>query len=616
MSHPFQYNQSRIIPASILGGCAWVVMGKLGPVISGTFINWPATLAGGICTISALVIIANTCGFIANALDLLAASTPKGNKGNAKWASYRSLRKDILHSGWAPYWGVFAKGNFSLGKPIFADYASNAVTFGTAGSGKGIGVVLPTCLAIRKSKILPDFKGVNSCCLKEPLEARGEKFRMLNIGGMQTNILGEGDFYNPLNIISDNFKRSGGIQNITSDCEELSLQLYEESESGSNKDDKYWHNGSCDFIGYSIQQCILVHGDKATLGTVNQLLNHREQLLKEALWAAGRLEDKDGHFLPPMPLEDSPWVNCHDPEDVKNYIAYFRAKANSIADLLLTIDSKTADSFLTGARQSLAPYNITTHAHKVLSKSTFRFGNMKEGNSPMTVAIIIDSSRMETQSKIASLLQWCALTELKRHKNKHRPVYFIADECTNFKIHNLPSLQTWGREYGIRWHGFIQSLSAYRTTYGKEAVNILLSETEIKQFLPSQREPETLELIERLLGEQSIITKNHNGNYEQFGVHGFNYQEEAKPLMRAEEIRRTDKTILFIRKNRPILTTLPPIAGIVPWRKQIGINPFYDKPFLKRVTLRLGHRKGNPILRLYKRLINVLHHTKSKEELS
>ena len=111
-----------------------------------------------------------------------------------------------------------------------------------------------------------------------------------------------------------------------------------------------------------------------------------------------------------------------------------------------------------------------------------------------------------------------------------------------------------------------------------------------------------LQLIARLLSERAIITETHNGNRDEFGVQGFGLQEDAKPLMTEDEIRRTDKTILFIGANRPILTSLPPIASIAPWRMQIGINPFFGKPFLKRVSLRIGNRDGQIIARLFKKL--------------
>ena len=122
-----------------------------------------------------------------------------------------------------------------------------------------------------------------------------------------------------------------------------------------------------------------------------------------------------------------------------------------------------------------------------------------------------------------------------------------------------------------------------------------------------------LQLIARLLSERAIITETHNGNRDESpkpttatamnsACRALVCKSDAKPLMTEDEIRRTDKTILFIGANRPILTSLPPIASIAPWRMQIGINPFFGKPFLKRVSLRIGNRDGQIIARLFKKL--------------
>ena len=595
----------RILFALIVGGLAGYAFLEMGPLVFGPVINWPAVVTGGCVMIAAIALAEDLFALMADALELLGARTPKGLKGTAKWCtSLWSIRKDLLRKGWGPYWGVMALGWFligSRGKPIFADYESNAVTFGTAGSGKGVGVVLPNGMAIRGPKLFTDFKGVNTCCLKGPLEARGETFRILNLGGLHKEIIGEGDFYNPVLVIADNFARRGGLQDVTGDCDEMCLQITPEPPDGGQGDGRYWRGGERDYMSFAIQQRILVHGPAATLGHALQFLKNREQLLKEALWVAGRLKDKEDQALPAMNLETAPWVKFHAPEDVENYIAEHRANAGSIADQLLVPDSKSADGFLSGARLSLAPYNITTRAHKVMSKSTFRFAEMKDSDQVTNVGIVIDPSRKETQCKIASLIQWCAFTELKRCENKRRKVYFLCDETTNFKIHDLPGLQTWGREFGIVWHGFIQSIAAYRAVYGREAVSTLLSETFIKQFLPGQRDPEMLQLIMQLLSRQAIVTKSHSGSFARFGVQGFGLNEDARPLMNEDEIRRTNKTILCIGANRPLLTTLPPIASIAPWRRQIGINPFFGKPYLKRIKLRLGKRDGNIFMRLGRR---------------
>jgi len=593
MSVQQKTNAERISPfgSGVIACGAFYLAHHFAPLIeSNGIINVVPAIAVIIGTAHGANTLAAASAYLAGIFDIWAAKTPRGRKGQAAWTSWKSLcKRDVKKWHWAPYWGTYAHGWIHRGKPICADYSSNCVTIGTAGSGKGVGVVLPTCLAIRDSKLLADFKGANICMLKKALEKRGEIVIALNIGGMHTDILGETHCYNPSNIVSDDFERPGGLNDVGADAEELANQLYPEPAEGGN--DRFWRDGSRTAIQMAILATVLVRGKQANLGQVSQLLDNRAELLNDMLWACGRLKGADGNALPPMPLESSPWAKSHDAADVSAFVAWYRNKASALADLLQSKDDKVAESFLTGARQALSVFNGASRAAKVLSRSTFRFGDMKEGTKPVTVSIVIDASRLATQGKIAALLQWCAFTEFKRHPNFKKPVYFIADETTNFKIDNLPSLQTWGREYGIRWHGFVQSLSAYRTTYGKEALNVLLSETEIKQFLPQQREPETLDLISKLLAQKSVVNKTHNGSKDHYGIHGFGLAEDSKPLMDADEIRRTDKAILFIRGNRPVLTDLPPIASIHPWRKQIGNNPFYKKRWLLPIRLRIRARR-------------------------
>ncbi|NRA30144.1 MAG: TraM recognition domain-containing protein, partial [Parvularculaceae bacterium] len=216
----------------------------------------------------------------------------------------------------------------------------------------------------------------------------------------------------------------------------------------------------------------------------------------------------------------------------------------------------------------------------------------KDGK-PVTVFLVADASRIEAQAPVLGLLNWCMLTELKRHENKSVPTYLYAEECTNYKVDGLGSLLTWGRSYGLRLHLVVQSLSAFRRVYGQEALNTLLSETEIKQILPATREPETLSMVEKMLGETAIMTRGHRQSAKVIGeIEGHDLREDIRPLMTADELRRTEKTVLIVRKHKPMLVELPPYAAIAPWRKEeVGINPFHGKPFLLPVRLRLKRRK-------------------------
>ena len=280
-------NTGGLILALILGGGAWWVLHETGPILRGSGIEPLPALAGFVLVASGFVAVASLLRSAGDLLDWIKARTPRGQKGKARWVrSLRELGGD-LSRGWAPYWGSFK------GQPVFADYASNALTLGPAGTGKGVGVIQPTALSIPYSKTFVDFKGELACVLAGPLRERGEAVRLLNIADMWTDILGPSDEYNPLHLIADDFRRPGGIQDITDDVEEMCLQLLPEPEGGDAKGERYFRDGSRTFIGFAIQMCVLIHGPDATLGDVAQMLNDRRSLHHHALWACGRLPQKE-----------------------------------------------------------------------------------------------------------------------------------------------------------------------------------------------------------------------------------------------------------------------------------------------------------------------------------
>ena len=583
----------KLIPAVLFAAGALYWLEQAGPMVSGGEINIAASTAAALLMVCAMTALVEILSLLGNLFDWQQARTTQGLKGTAGFVRrLGEVRPDLIAKGWGPYWGVFKKG-----QPIFADYASNALTIGPAGSGKGIGVVTPMILSVHQSKTVVDFKGELACMLARALRQRGETVRILNLGDLFTEILGPTDYYNPICLILDDVERPGGLRDVSDDAHEMSLQLLPNSGKGDVRGENvYFDDGSRTFIAFCMILCVLLYGPEATLGDVAQMLNDRKNLLKHALWVCGRLtrpgEDGEAEPIPPMPIDESPWASLHPKDDLEAFTQYFRGVAAGIGDLLSNQESRTADSFLTGAQQALSRFNISTRAHLATSKSSFRFAEQKESNKPVTVFIVADAARINAQKPVLGLIQYCMMQELKRHQNKHRPVYLIADEATNFKLHDLGSLMTWGRGYGIRLHLIFQALSAFRAVYGQDVLNIALSEAEIVQILPGQREPDTLKLIAGRMGKQSIVTKQFRGQTVAgpFGVDGINYQETGRELQTEDEIRRSDKAILFLRRHRPLLTDLPLVAAIDPFRTQIDINPFHGKPFLLPIQLRL--RRG------------------------
>jgi type IV secretory pathway TraG/TraD family ATPase VirD4 len=581
------------IVSAMYGIGAYIIMQHLPPLVEGYHIAVSTAFMLVLCCVFFMSVAVWCCQAIATGCEWLCAITPRHNKGTAKWAAWRSLKKDIKRYGWSPYWGYLQPHWWSIKRLLFVDYESCAMTAGISGSGKGVCVVQPSAMAVHHSKIFMDLKGNYDSLLREPLTARGEVFHALNIGGLSH--IKDQSSYNPCDILNDDLMNPhGGLADFISDAEEFAAHLHPQS----HKDiEGYWKIGAQDLISTAIIQCSLVNGQDTNLFLAHQLLLDRASYLHDMQWVAGQLEDKDGNSMPAMPLEQSPLLAHHSEQDRNHFIDFYRAKAKSVADMLSAKDNKSAEAFIAGARQAMRHFRIGSHAHKVMSRSTFRFKDLKEHNNrPVNVAIVVDATRLSSQQSIASLVQSCALIELRRSNGKN-PVYIYADECTTFRIHDLQKLMTYGREYLIRLHLIFQSIAAFRAAYGQDAVGTLLSETEIKQFLAGTKEPETLDLIEKMAGNRSVIVKNHNAQMEDIGLHGYGYAEDSKKHLSSYEARCLKKSVLFIRDNDPALVETPPIAAIHPWRKQMGINPFFGKPFLKRIKLRIGNRKPPLLLR-------------------
>ncbi len=565
----------------ITGVSIWAYLQLGAPIVSREIQPLPA-LALLFAALGILRIIICLLEFLVAFIDWQSTRTTTGRSGTASFGRKKGFKKDLTRKKQGPFWGVNAARDHTA---LFFDYVSNALTIAPAGSGKGICTVVPMGMSIRGSKIFPDFKGELICMLKKPLEKRGEIVRKLNPAGLWKEKIGESDSYSPLDIIADDLNRPGGLRDVMDDLREITRQILPEP-SERESENTYFREGSRGLIGMATLIETMIEEYDATLSSVSLLIEDRLRLEDHARWIAGLDINGKPHSDGAFPIEQTPWAQKHSTEDVAEFTKLVRAKAKNLLALMSGEDTRTFDSFITGAQQALAPFAFGRLA-SCMGRSTFRMDELKEGKNPTNLFIVSDASRMEAYKPFIGLIQWCCMTAIKRHKNKDRSVYFILDEATNYKISGLESLLTWGRSYGLKLHVIFQDLSAFERVYGKAALETLLSETEIKQFLPGQRSPKTLELIsKKLLGEQSVISANLSRTETASGVRE-SLSETARVLMTEDEIRRTNHGILFVRRNRPILFDPVSYAEIYPWKNQVGINPFFGKAFRKRTKLRI-----------------------------
>ncbi|MEO1192913.1 MAG: type IV secretory system conjugative DNA transfer family protein [Pseudomonadota bacterium] len=576
-------NISFLGTAAMTGGLVWLGDYLGAPIINGEIQPLPAAvwLAAGL---GGLTLTIQSLELLARASNWKRMHTATGKGGTGGWAKKKHFKRELSRKKQGPFWGISADKSRT---PLFIPYDSNAVTFGPAGSGKGETSVVPNCLSILDSKVIPDFKDAElSCMLKGELERRGERVIILNAPRKHTEIIGEGETYNPIDIVTDDLNRPGGLRDVMDDLREMTMQLRPEPASGESEN-TYFRNGARGRIADSILFESMIDEYDATLSSVSLLIEDRDRLDNTARWVAGIDLKGKPHPGGPMPIERTDWAKMHPPQDVAEFTQLVRARARNLVSLMDRPDNRTFESFITDAQQALAPFAFGRFA-PAMGRSTFRMEDLKNGDKATSLFIIADESRPETSNAYIGLNQWCCMTALKRHTNKHKDVYFICDEANNYKVNGLIELLTWGRAYKLHVHIFCQNIAAFRKIYGQDGADTLISETEIKQFLPGQRLPEMLELMSKqLLGEQSVMAPNM-GQGGQQTVFQDTLSESSRALMTLDELRRSDLGLLFVRRCRPIAFEPVSYAEVKPWRDgQVGINPFYGKPYRKPVKLRL-----------------------------
>ncbi len=579
-----QSSPNRFVQCVVTGLCAWIYL-KTAPAMVGDEIVWLPMLALCLAIVLGISLFTHGLMMMAYFFSWLSIHQDTGLEGTARWGEFKDIKPELEPKKTGAFWGM------TLGKkqkPLFIDYASNAMTVAPAGSGKGIYTVVAMGLSIRFGKVFSDFKGELFSILKAPLEKRGETVRVLNPAALWSDTIGESDCYNPIDIIVDDLYRPGGLRDVPDDLRELSAQLSPEP-AEEDSDDSYWREGGRRIISDETLLEAMIEGYDATLASVALLTEDRKALERNLRWVVG--VDLKGQPLKdgPMPIEQAGWAKYHSEQDVTEFAKLVRARASNLLALMCNPDSKTFDSFIGSAQQALAPFAFGRLA-PAMRRSTFSMDDLKDPEQITNLFIVADSSRMESFKKYIGLIQWCAMTAMKRHENKKQPVYFILDEATNYKVFGLEDLLTWGRSYGLRIHLIFQSLSAFEKTYGKSALQTLYSETEIKQFLAGQRSPKTLELIsQQLLGKESLMNASMSMNTLEDRTNT-QMNEKGRPLATSDEIRRMKCGILIVRQSLPLLFEPVSYGAVHPWRKQVGINPFHGKPFLQKVKLKLKNK--------------------------
>ena len=217
---------------------------------------------------------------------------------------------------------------------------------------------------------------------------------------------------------------------------------------------------------------------------------------------------------------------------------------------------KTARSILISAAVRLSAF-ILPQIVSITSRDDMELGMMGDRKQAV-FAIIPDNDG--TFNYLVGMLYTCAFQALYYQADKvHQgglpvPVRLMMDEFCNVSLpDDFGKLQATMRSRNIMSTIVLQNISALKALF-KDDWEGLMGNADTLLYLGGN-EQSTHEYISKLLGKETIDTRNRSQSKGRNGSMSINYQQTGRELLLPDEVRTLDNdyAILFIRGERPVM---------------------------------------------------------------
>lgn len=477
------------------------------------------------------------------------AERPTGVFGTASFANLQNCADAGLTD---PY-GLFL-GSLK-GVPLFFNGKAHLLTVAPARQGKGTCVVITNLLHYPGSVFVTDPKGeLAAVTAKHRQERLGQKIIYLNPWGLHGLPRNR---YNPLQPLIEMAADPRRHHELGDAARSLAMQLIPEPAGGDKN--QYFRDASRNLLeGLILYVATRVRPQKCTL---------------PELWRVVKSTD-----LLEMTFVDMAKSNAMDGVVAaygQEFLTQFEEGARQFAD------------FRTGVSNALQIFRPGGLLADAVSGSDVSLQDLKAEGT--TVYVMIPAERIADYGVWLALITRHAISAVATKQGGER-VLFLLDEFANMgRIAGLSEALTLLPGYGVRVWAIVQDLSHLVQVYGRETTNIILSQSEVKQFFAVQDMDLSVRLS-RLLGERSIITRNYNLGQIDDDELGISVSERGVPLLLPQEIMGLpeDRQLLFVKSAPPIIGEKVRYWDVAPWRDWAEPNPMEgDHP-----------RGGKPQLRL------------------
>lgn len=473
-----------------------------GPWVTGTF---QEPFETGLMIIGAAALI-GMIGFI-----VISYRPELTSHGSAKWATKEDLIKAGLAVRLKELSGpIFAKLGLpkSNGRFITSQDIPHSFICAPTGSGKGVGIVIPTLLTYGGSIICLDVKGENYKITARAREALGDEvFRFSPLDEDRRS-----HRFNPLE----------GVAKMPPERRFTEAQRIAESFIVMSGDNVQGFLVSAKQI-FAATVLVAVERGTPTMAAVYDLLSQGGEFneMFEKLASETRIEEAKSIYQRMAGIAD---------RTLSAYMSVlFDGGLGIWRDGLVRAATETSDFQISDLRRNPASIYIIV--------------------APNDLAVLAPVIRLLFQQTVA------ILQTSEPGQDEPYPVLFLLDEFPQLgRMNALGSAISTIRSYGGRMMIVAQSLSQLRGAYGNDGAQNFLANCRLQLFM-APADSDTPDYVSKAIGNFTRKARSKSWTMGQIGKSNIQEREEGARLLRPEDLRglSADNCVLLIQDSDPVL---------------------------------------------------------------